>query len=638
MQLNLEHYNVLLVLFSVAIAFLSCFTAVDLTDRMIRRPKGYLYLILTSSVLGIGMWSMHFTGMMAMRVGFPVSYDLPLLIFSLAVPVLASYMLFGMYNNPRTCNRAYLGFGGILFSGGMLIMHYSGVMAMRFSAVYEQSLSSVVWSILFSLIIPFVTASYSPAWLQKPYNMFSVKKIILVLILTASLTGTHYTAMSGASFVNAENGDYTGIIPMLSDSLLGVILGGDFVLIAALVVVLLYRDRQRVIFSARFNEQRYMALFEYSPDMVACIDPVSQKVISANPSLRETIGYSMEELLDYSSLLCTTEDESALRGAVERASAGESTKLELTLRTKEGRRLICSTTVFPLANEKHTAVYIVSEDITSLAEYQQQLILAKEEAESAVRMKSEFLATMSYEIRTPLNGIIGINQLLAEEIGDEEQLELLQLQSSSSQALLNVINDILDISRLEADAMQLYKEPFELPGLLAECMSLFEVIASDKELKFTLQVSPAIPEVLIGDCARIRQILVNLIGNAVKFTPAGEIRVTVEGDGAEDDIQTVQFRVTDTGIGIAPDKLQLLFQPFSQLDASHNRKYPGTGLGLAICKKLVELMEGEIWVESPPGGGAAFIFRISLQSLGLPSEQGTGCEEGTVTGMNSKAV
>lgn len=634
-----ENYNYLLVLLSVAIAFLTCFTAIDLAERIIRRKKGYPFLILTSGVLGISMWSMHFIGMMAMEVGFSVSYVIPMLIFSLLVPILASYMLFAMLNNPRTrSSRTYMGLGGLLFSGGVLIMHYSGIMAMRFSAVYEQSLSSVVLSVLCSLIVPLVTASYHQEWVQKSYNMFTVKKIFLVLVLTVALTGTHYTAMSGASFAGADSVNYNGIVPMINDSMLGVILGGDFLLIVTLVVVLLVRDRQRVIFSARFNEQRYMALFEFSPDMVVCIDPVRQKVISANPSLKETTGYEMDEVQDYTNILCSTEDETALLNAVKRASEGEAAKLELALRTKDGRRLICSTTVFPLVNEKQNVVYIVSEDVTALAEYQQKLIAAKEEAESAARMKSEFLATMSHEIRTPLNGIIGINELLAEEIENEDQLELLQLQNSSSQALLKVINDILDISRLEAEGLQLHKETFELPGLLQECMNLFEVIARDKDLKFMLQMAPAIPKVVIADSARIRQILVNLIGNAVKFTPSGEIRVIVEPDSSEEGVQGILFRVTDTGIGIAPDKLQLLFQPFTQLDASHTRKYPGTGLGLAICKKLVELMGGQIWVESAPGGGASFIFRIAVQTMEMPAGKSSGYSEGEEGRRNSKAV
>ncbi|MNC32189.1 Signal transduction histidine-protein kinase BarA [compost metagenome] len=177
------------------------------------------------------------------------------------------------------------------------------------------------------------------------------------------------------------------------------------------------------------------------------------------------------------------------------------------------------------------------------------------------------------------------------------------------------MNDVLDISRLEAENMLLVKAPFRLPALMRECMNLFTVAASHKELTMTLEIDPSIPEQLIGDSARVRQILVNLIGNAVKFTHEGGVTVSVEPYSTEGASLGVLFTVSDTGIGIAPEKLKLLFQPFSQVDASHNRKYPGTGLGLAICKKLVELMEGRIWTEKAGDGGTVFCFKLPLQRM-----------------------
>ncbi|MBW4080511.1 PAS domain S-box protein [Paenibacillus sp. S150] len=564
---------------------------------------------------------MHFISMRAMMPQSNVSYYLPLLLFSLFVPIAASYVLFMLFNNSRTRNKTTLGLGGLLFICGILVMHYSGMLATQYTAAFEQSILSIFGSFILSLAIPAVTASYDSSWVEKPYNMFSGRKILLILVLAAVLSGTNYIAMAGASYANAASAVYTGRTPLLNDSLLGMILACTFLLVAAVVLGLMYRDRKRVLFSAQFNEQRYTALFEFSPDMVVCIDPLRQKVISANPSLRRTTGYGREELSDYKKVLSTARDEKTLTAAIKRAAEGHSGKLELTVRTKSGDRLICSTTVFPLVNNRENYVYIVAEDITTLAEQQQELLIAKNAAESADRMKSEFLATMSHEIRTPLNGIIGINQLLAEEITVPELLELLKLQNTSSLALLSVMNDVLDISRLEAENMLLLKAPFELPVLMRECMNLFTVAASQKGLTMTLELDPSIPEELIGDSARLRQILVNLIGNAVKFTHEGGVAVSVETCSAEGASPGLLFHVRDTGTGIAPEKLQRLYQPFFQVDASHNRRYPGTGLGLAICRKLVELMEGSIWSENAEGGGTVFSFKIPLQPMEATSRE-----------------
>ncbi|WP_054940803.1 ATP-binding protein [Paenibacillus ihuae] len=633
-----DHYSELLVLFSVVIALLTCFATLDLAERLVRGKRGYRFILVISCILGTGMWSMHYIGMRAMKLEVTVSYDLPLLLLSLVVSIAASYALLLLLSSPYTRSKGYLAFGGILFSSGILIMHLSGIMSMKFAGDYEQSQISVLLSIVFSLAVPVITASYNPKWIENDYNMFTAKKILLVSVLTASLTGTHYTAMSGASFPTDKALIYSSTATLLADSFLGMILACSFILIVLIVLMLLYKDRKRVLFSAKFNEQRYTALFESSPDMVLCIDPFRKKVISANPSLRHTTGYGKEELDDYKKILCTPEDEALLKAAVKQAVEGHSAKLELAVKIKSGGRLICSTTVFPLINDKQRFVYIVAEDVTAIVKFQQELIIAKEAAESADRMKSEFLAIMSHEIRTPLNGIIGINQLLAEDIENPDQQEMLRLQYRSSQALLNVISDVLDISRLESDGMQLRRETFQLSVLLQECIYLFEATAREKNLQLHLQVAGDIPEYLIGDSLRIRQIMVNLIGNAVKFTPFGEIHVTVESSDVQENGQGLTFRIKDTGIGIPPEKMELLFQPFTQLDASHSRQYQGTGLGLAISKKLIELMNGRIWVESEVDKGTEFILNIRLPSAETEPRQVQDKKEQNGRQMKPEAV
>ncbi|WP_410511092.1 ATP-binding protein [Paenibacillus sp. BR2-3] len=605
-----DNYNVMLVILSVLIALLACFISIDLTDRLLRGTRKQRSLLLISFVLGIGLWSMHFIGMLAMETTKAMTYHTPLLFFSLFMPILSSYAPLLLISSPQARSKPYLILSGAVFSTGLLIMHYSGIMALKLSASIEQNTSSFVFSVVFALAAVGVIASFNEKWLKNEYNLFSYKKITIILLLTGAMTAMHYTAMAGTSFSSAESGRSTGRVLMLNNSLLALIVGGAFLFIVSLVIRLLYMDRQNVLSKARFYEQHYMTLFQLSPDMVICIDPVQKKIVSANPAVYNTTGFSKQQILH----IFNEEDRGVIIRAVQKAAKGHSSKLEISVRTKSGKVLVCSSSVFPLQSDHQNYVYIVSKDVTERVQFQQELIIAKEAAEGAARMKSEFLATMSHEIRTPLNGILGINELLADELNDPELLELLKLQAKSSQALLKVIDDVLELSRMEADAVQLQTAPFRLSLLLQECMDLFEVIIRNKNLRLELSVSDAIPDLLIGDAARIRQILVNLIGNAVKFTPSGKVSLILESCCTEGETISLQFKVSDTGIGVDPDKLGLLFQPFTQLDAAHNRKFSGMGLGLSICKKLVDLMNGEIWAAAAKGGGAEFAFRIPLQA------------------------
>ncbi|MCC3373216.1 MHYT domain-containing protein [Cohnella sp. REN36] len=620
-------YDTVLVLLSVFVSIAASYTTFDLASRMLGAPskarRGALYLF-ASAIFGLGVWSMHFIGIFAHPIPLPIEYDIPLLLVSIALPIIATAIGLFLILKPHAGKMTFA-IGGLFAGLAILLMHFTGMASMHLSGHIEYKLPFVIASAAIALGISYVALHL--AFSLRTYirgESIHRMKLVSAALLGLSVAGMHFVAMAGTVVIPDDR-----LRPMpessLTDDGLAFWIGCAVLLLFAVVLAVLFKDKHKAVRQAQDLELRYMSLFEHSPDMVLCYDPKADKAIHVNPVFQEAIGYSAEEFsaMDWGKdILAGPADYEAVRACyrnvIARRGAG---KVDFRVRNRLGREMLLSATMFPVFLPDRTQVYSISRDVTEQARTEEALIRAKELAENTDRIKSEFLATMSHEIRTPLNGIIGINHLLLDDPdATTTQRELLHLQRRSGQDLLHVINDILDYSKIESGSVTLHEAPFNLTACIEECVELFALRAGQKGIRLERRLSRSVPHLLVGDVGRLKQILNNLLSNAVKFTPHGEIRLEAEvADWLTDDrgsnVALLQVRVSDTGVGIKPEQLHLLFLPFSQLDATTERRFEGTGLGLAICRKLLAQMGGKIWAEENCAVGSCFTFQIPLRTL-----------------------
>jgi PAS domain S-box-containing protein len=308
----------------------------------------------------------------------------------------------------------------------------------------------------------------------------------------------------------------------------------------------------------------------------------------------------------------------ALTGSLsqlDRHPLGEEITSRLTIPSESGPSRLAVLTARPLLDEGRTSGWVGTlADVTAEVEAEASLVRARDTADEASRLKSDFLANTSHEIRTPMSGVIGWTELLMDTDLDPAQRGFVESLSRSGAALMNVIDAILDFSKIEAGRLDVEDLDFELRSVVEEVVDLLAHAALAKGLVLTAVLEDSVPTTVRGDANRLRQVLTNLVGNAVKFTQSGEItiRVTAESEGAE---TVVRFEVSDTGVGIATDKLAMIFEPFTQADTSITREHGGTGLGLAITSRLTGLMGGQVGVTSEVGAGSTFWFTIDVQSV-----------------------
>ena len=394
---------------------------------------------------------------------------------------------------------------------------------------------------------------------------------------------------------------------------------------------------ESLVVSLRRSEEKNRLLamqVEQSSDAILSHDQ-SGVVTSWNRGAARLYGYSAAEAIGRPLHELDLWDARGAHGenAASRRERAVSASFETSAKTRSGQLVEVSAVATPFLDDggRPMGELTIVRDISALKQKEAA-------AEAANRAKSEFLATMSHEIRTPMNGVIGMTALLLDTQLTREQRDYAETVHRSGEALLMIINDILDFSKIEAGRLELEPVPFALRETLAERVKTLAPLAHAKALELAYEIRPDVPDDLIGDTGRLGQIVLNLVGNAIKFTEQGEVAVRVDAEAMTPDTVTLRVAVQDTGIGIAPDKSRLVFDAFAQADASTTRRFGGTGLGLAICRRLVERMGGRIWLDSEPGRGSTFHFTVLLERARAPVPKQVAAPSHALHGLPVLAV
>jgi two-component system sensor histidine kinase/response regulator len=614
------YYDTRLVALSVFIAVVASYTALDLAARVTSARGGARYIWLSggATAMGIGIWSMHYIGMLAFHLPVLVQYDWPTVLLSLLAAIFASFVALFVVSRKKMGTLQAL-VGCVIMGGGIAGMHYIGMAAMRLQAMCHYSPAIVGLSVLLAFVISLV-ALWLTFYFRGETISWGWRKIISALVMGAAVPVMHYTGMAAASFAPSTfvHGDLSHALSISSLGTASVIVVTFMVLGLSLLTSLVDRRFSAQALELEASERRYHQILESALDAFVGMDS-SGLITDWNAQAETTFGWLRSEAAGQKLSNMIIPDRYRVahaRGLRRFLVSGEgpvlNKRIEITALRRDGSEFLVELAIYAIGGSGTPRFAAFVRDITERKRSEQELLAAKEAAEQSNRAKSEFLANMSHEIRTPLNGIMGMTDLALDTELTPEQREYLETVKMSADSLRSVINDILDFSKIEAGKIELESIDFNLRDCLELTLKTLALRADEKALELLCEVAPEVPEIVRGDSSRLRQVVLNLVGNAIKFTDKGEValKVQIESEGGPDRI--LLFTISDTGVGIPKDKQESIFDSFSQADTSTTRKYGGTGLGLTISTRLVALMGGKIWVESEPGRGSKFQFTVRL--------------------------
>ncbi len=556
--------------------------------------------------MGLGIWSMHYIGMLAYTLPVPVLYDWPTVLASLLAAIFASSVaLFMASRNAMRPVRTVI--AGLLMGTGIAAMHYTGMEAMRLPAMCHYSPGIVTLSVVLAVVISLV-ALWLTFHLREESAARGWRKIASAILMGAAVPVMHYCGMAAVTFTRMDSSpDLAHSVEISELGMAGIIAVTFMVLGLTILTSLVDRKFSTQSLELSLSEQRFRQLVESVQVILWRRSVESLQFNFVNNEAEELLGYPAGQWMAHGNFLFdhVHPDDRAMAesSCIAVVEDGGSQRFEHRMLAADGGIIWLRTSVRLVGSGKAKELVGVMTDITERKR-------AQEAAESASRAKSEFLASMSHEIRTPMNGIMGMTELVLDSDLTLEQREYLNTVRMSSESLLLIVNDILDFSKIEAGKLELDPAPFQLHESIEETMKTLAFRAHEKGLELLCDIKPQVPDQVVGDCARIRQVIVNLVGNAIKFTERGQVELEAELESQDHDELRLHFIVHDTGIGIAPEKQRLIFEAFSQADGSTTRRFGGTGLGLTISSRLVHAMGGKIWVESQPGRGSSFHFTV----------------------------